>query len=99
MIKKLPIRVNSTLTPFSALIQSKIAKMTAAGAKFKITNQNDSFIELTKKFYYWYLIFANIISFLQLTEYRAAQDVAKKNHSNIWEYGDITEDDANEFGR
>lgn len=34
-----------------------------------------------------------------LTEYRAAQDVAKKNHSNIWEYGDITEDDANEFGR
>ncbi|XP_017771702.1 PREDICTED: staphylococcal nuclease domain-containing protein 1 [Nicrophorus vespilloides] len=33
-----------------------------------------------------------------MNEYRAAQDAAKKNHSNIWEYGDITEDDANEFG-
>ncbi|CAH0547008.1 unnamed protein product [Brassicogethes aeneus] len=33
-----------------------------------------------------------------LDSYRAAQDVAKKEHSNIWEYGDITEDDAKEFG-
>ncbi|XP_049819243.1 staphylococcal nuclease domain-containing protein 1 isoform X2 [Aethina tumida] len=33
-----------------------------------------------------------------LESYRAAQDVAKKAHCNIWEYGDITEDDAKEFG-
>ncbi|KAL1502357.1 hypothetical protein ABEB36_007507 [Hypothenemus hampei] len=33
-----------------------------------------------------------------LEEYRAAQDEAKKAHLNIWEYGDITEDDAKEFG-
>jgi len=30
--------------------------------------------------------------------YRDAQDSAKKNHLNIWEYGDITEDDSREFG-
>lgn len=35
---------------------------------------------------------------LQLKEYKAAQDEAKKQHRNIWEYGDITEDDAKEFG-
>jgi len=33
-----------------------------------------------------------------LNEYKVAQDIAKKKHSNIWEYGDITEDEANEFG-
>ncbi|ENN71421.1 staphylococcal nuclease domain-containing protein 1 isoform X2 [Dendroctonus ponderosae] len=33
-----------------------------------------------------------------LEDYRAAQDEAKKAHLNIWEYGDITEDDAKEFG-
>ncbi|XP_018575956.1 staphylococcal nuclease domain-containing protein 1 [Anoplophora glabripennis] len=33
-----------------------------------------------------------------LEAYKEAQDIAKKNHSNIWEYGDITEDDAKEFG-
>ena len=30
--------------------------------------------------------------------YRDAMDSAKKNHLNIWEYGDITADDAKEFG-
>ena len=30
--------------------------------------------------------------------YVAAMDKAKKEHLNIWEYGDITEDDAREFG-
>lgn len=30
--------------------------------------------------------------------YKKAQEEAKKNHVNIWEYGDITEDDAKEFG-
>nr|CAG4648501.1 EOG090X01F7 [Polyphemus pediculus] len=33
-----------------------------------------------------------------VSEYLTAQDAAKKRHSNIWRYGDITEDDANEFG-
>ncbi|CAH1366960.1 unnamed protein product [Tenebrio molitor] len=33
-----------------------------------------------------------------LAAYKEAQEVAKRNHSNIWEYGDITEDDAKEFG-
>lgn len=36
--------------------------------------------------------------FFQLESYKEAQDFAKKSHSNIWEYGDITEDDAKEFG-
>ena len=30
--------------------------------------------------------------------YRDAMESAKKNHLNIWEYGDITADDAKEFG-
>ena len=30
--------------------------------------------------------------------YLDAMDKAKKNHLNIWEYGDITVDDAKEFG-
>jgi len=30
--------------------------------------------------------------------YKAAETEAKKNHNNIWRYGDITEDDAREFG-
>jgi staphylococcal nuclease domain-containing protein 1 len=30
--------------------------------------------------------------------YLEAQESAKKNHLNIWEYGDITADDAKEFG-
>merc|ERR1711893_506311 len=34
-----------------------------------------------------------------ITAYQEAQDKAKKEHLNIWEYGDITEDDAKEFGR
>lgn len=34
----------------------------------------------------------------QVNDYIAAQDAAKKRHLNIWRYGDITEDDANEFG-
>nr|AIW62624.1 hypothetical protein [Scytodes thoracica] len=31
-------------------------------------------------------------------EYLAAQDLAKKKRLNLWCYGDITEDDAKEFG-
>jgi len=31
-------------------------------------------------------------------DYLASQDAAKKRHLNIWRYGDITDDDANEFG-
>jgi len=31
-------------------------------------------------------------------DYKAAESEAKKNHNNIWRYGDITEDDAREFG-
>jgi len=33
-----------------------------------------------------------------VTEYLKAQDSAKESRANIWRYGDITEDDANEFG-
>ncbi|KAJ9587387.1 hypothetical protein L9F63_019088 [Diploptera punctata] len=33
-----------------------------------------------------------------VSEYQAAQETAKKNHTNVWMYGDITEDDAKEFG-
>ncbi|KAK9882943.1 hypothetical protein WA026_023871 [Henosepilachna vigintioctopunctata] len=33
-----------------------------------------------------------------LAAYKEAQEAAKKKHLNIWEYGDITEDDAKEFG-
>ncbi|XP_033223883.1 staphylococcal nuclease domain-containing protein 1 [Belonocnema kinseyi] len=33
-----------------------------------------------------------------MVDYKAAEDEAKKSRSNIWEYGDITEDDAKEFG-
>lgn len=35
---------------------------------------------------------------LQVSDYISAQDAAKKRHLNIWRYGDITDDDANEFG-
>jgi staphylococcal nuclease domain-containing protein 1 len=34
----------------------------------------------------------------QVSEYREAQETAKKSHANVWMYGDITEDDAKEFG-
>ena len=33
-----------------------------------------------------------------VTAYQEAMDSAKKAHLNIWEYGDITADDAREFG-
>ncbi|PNF41236.1 hypothetical protein B7P43_G01504 [Cryptotermes secundus] len=33
-----------------------------------------------------------------MVEYRAAQEAAKRRHVNMWMYGDITEDDAEEFG-
>jgi len=33
-----------------------------------------------------------------VADYLASQDAAKKRHLNIWRYGDITDDDANEFG-
>ena len=35
---------------------------------------------------------------IKVADYLAAQDSAKKRHLNIWRYGDITDDDANEFG-
>lgn len=34
-----------------------------------------------------------------IEEYKEAEDSAKKQHLGVWEYGDITEDDAREFGR
>ena len=33
-----------------------------------------------------------------MKEYDDAMQKAKKHHLNIWRYGDITEDDAKEFG-
>ena len=33
-----------------------------------------------------------------LGTYTEAMEEAKKSHLNIWEYGDITDDDAKEFG-
>lgn len=39
------------------------------------------------------------MGFLQIEEYAAAEAQARKDHLGIWEYGDITEDDAKEFGR
>jgi hypothetical protein len=35
---------------------------------------------------------------LQVSEYRTAQEIAKKSHANMWMYGDITKDEAKEFG-
>jgi len=34
----------------------------------------------------------------QLKDYKAAEEEAKRKHLCIWQYGDITEDDAREFG-
>lgn len=39
-----------------------------------------------------------LYSYLQVAEYKAAQEAAKRSHANMWMYGDITEDDAKEFG-
>lgn len=36
---------------------------------------------------------------IQVDEYKEAEAAAKKDHLGVWEYGDITEDDAKEFGR
>jgi len=33
-----------------------------------------------------------------ISEYKSAQNSAKKNRLNLWRYGDITQDDAKEFG-
>jgi len=33
-----------------------------------------------------------------MSEYRAAQEEARKKHLNVWRYGDVTDDDAAEFG-
>ncbi|XP_064077337.1 staphylococcal nuclease domain-containing protein 1-like [Macrobrachium nipponense] len=33
-----------------------------------------------------------------ITEYRSAQEEAKKEHRCMWQYGDVTDDDAHEFG-
>jgi hypothetical protein len=38
------------------------------------------------------------LSSFQLKEYKSAEKEAKTQHLNVWEYGDITEDDAREFG-
>lgn len=35
---------------------------------------------------------------MQLKDYKAAEQEAKTKHLCIWQYGDITEDDAREFG-
>lgn len=35
---------------------------------------------------------------LQHDEYRKAEKEARDGHRNIWRYGDITDDDAKEFG-
>lgn len=35
----------------------------------------------------------------QVEDYKNAEAAARKQHLGIWEYGDITEDDAKEFGR
>lgn len=52
-----------------------------------------SFNPLTHNFLlFFFLIF-------QVDEYKEAEALAKKNHTGVWEYGDITEDDAKEFGR
>ena len=34
----------------------------------------------------------------QVNSYLESMESAKKNHLNMWEYGDITADDAKEFG-
>lgn len=49
-------------------------------------------------FQHLYFNYPLLFLFFQLESYKEAQDFAKKAHSNIWEYGDITEDDAKEFG-
>merc|ERR1711962_147047 len=33
-----------------------------------------------------------------MSEYRAAQEEARRIHLNVWRYGDVTDDDAAEFG-
>lgn len=33
-----------------------------------------------------------------VSEYRSAQEEAKRKHLSIWQYGDVTDDDAHEFG-
>ncbi|CAG0893449.1 unnamed protein product [Cyprideis torosa] len=33
-----------------------------------------------------------------MTDYKQAEQKARKNHLNLWQYGDITEDEAAEFG-
>lgn len=48
------------------------------------------------------LLLANLQRDRRLTklieEYEAAQEVAKKNRMNLWQHGDIRDDDAKEFG-
>lgn len=48
--------------------------------------------------FYYFIASIFIVIFYKVNDYIAAQDAAKKRHLNIWRYGDITEDDANEFG-
>ena len=33
-----------------------------------------------------------------VSDYKEAEEKARKEHLNLWQYGDIREDDANEFG-
>lgn len=35
---------------------------------------------------------------VQMIDFKTAENEAKTKHLNIWQYGDITEDDAREFG-
>lgn len=48
--------------------------------------------------YNFFVLIVPYTFFFQLEDYLDAQAKAKKQHLNIWEYGDITEDDAKEFG-
>jgi len=40
-----------------------------------------------------------VFTYLQIEEYKKAEEEAKHNHRNIWMYGDVRpEDDDKEFG-
>jgi len=45
----------------------------------------------------YYII--RVFTYLQIEEYKKAEEDAKHNHRNIWMYGDVRpEDDDKEFG-
>ena len=45
-----------------------------------------------------FLELRHIVIAKMLAEYNEAMAKAKRDHLAIWQYGDITEDDAKEFG-